>query len=144
MALNHHAASKSPSIQKWTGAAIVSIVTKRAAALCALFYSLTAFSHSVEEILSSAPAQDDFYVMVINKIPAVWEIFGILLKISYGTLKEISHDNNNQAKKCFLAVYSIWENGQTQEFTWRTVLNVLTHMEQESLKEKIKRKLGIC
>ena len=143
MALNHNAASTSPSIQKWTGTAIVSIVTKRVAALCALFYSLTA-SSTVEEILSSAPAQDDFYVMVIKEIPADWEIFGVLVNIPHGTRKEISHDNSKQAKKCFLAVYSIWKNGQTQEFTWRTVLNVLTHMEQESLKEKIKRKLGIC
>ena len=98
----------------------------------------------MEEILSSAPTQDNFYVMVIKEIPAKWEIFGFLVNISHETLQEINHDNSNQAKKCFLAVYSTWKNGQTQKFTWRTVLNVLKHMEQIRLKEEIERKLGIC
>ena len=93
----------------------------------------------MEEILSSAPTQDNFYVMVIKEIPAEWEIFGFLVNIPHETLKEINQDNSNQA-----AVYSTWKNGQTQEFTWRTVLNVLKDMEQIRLKEEIERKLGIC
>ena len=98
----------------------------------------------MEEILSSPPAQDNFYVMVIKEIPAEWKIFGVLVKIPSGTLEGISRDNSGRVEECFLEVYSKWKNGQTQEFTWRTVLNVLKDMGQKSLKEKIKRILGIC
>ena len=108
-----------------------------------LIDSLTA-SNTTEEILSTAPTEENFFKMVIKEIPAEWETFGVLVKISSGTLQEISHNNSNQARKCFRAVYSAWRNGQTQEFTWRTVLNVLKDMGQIRLKEEIERKLGIC
>ena len=82
--------------------------------------------------------------MVIKEIPAEWKIFGVLVKIPSGTLEGISCDNSGRAEECFLAVYSKWKTGQTQEFTWRTVLNVLKDMGQIRLKDKIERNLGIC
>ena len=82
--------------------------------------------------------------MVINEIPAEWKIFGGLVEIPSGTLEGISHDKRGRAEECFLAVYSTWRNGQTREFTWRTVLNVLEDMGQIRLKEDIEKKLGIC
>ena len=82
--------------------------------------------------------------MVIKEIPAEWKKFGGLVKILSGTLEGISSDNSGRAEECFLAVYSAWRNGQTHEFTWRTVLNVLKDMRQIRLKEDIEKKLGIC
>ena len=73
--------------------------------------------------------------MVINKIPARWHTFGIMLDIEPAILDGINKPNH---EGCFIEVYKTWKANAKRPFTWRTILTVLKDIDEIKLLTDIK------
>lgn len=84
--------------------------------------------------------QSEFAKYVASDITHRWFMFGLLLSIPLSNLEEIEHDHMRDPFRCFMAVFSLWEQRAEEPFTWKTVFDILSSkaMDEKPLAMKIK------
>ena len=75
--------------------------------------------------LSGRPVMRDLLNQVASKALNKWEVIGLQLGIEPHQLNSIKTVNLGDPMKCFVDVFSLWQNKAEQPFTWATIIEAL-------------------
>ena len=67
----------------------------------------------------------DLLNQVASKALNKWELIGLQLGIEHHQLNAINTVHLGDPMKCYMDVFSLWQNNADPPFTWMTIINAL-------------------
>ena len=77
-------------------------------------------------------------------IPTKWRDIGLQLGLRVADLDAIEARHSSDYKRCFSAVFNLWEQQLTSPYMWSTILEALTSplLEEHKLEQQLQAKLS--